>query len=212
MKKIIILLIMAGGAYWGYGNLDSFMSGPGAFDESGKPLVLLFTMNECGQPCADVVADLRSRGVAFEEINAGTDEGRSRIEKFGVMQVPLTVIGDAKVVGTNLTAIESALGEVTGMTAYSPAVQQVMKNHFDAGGNPRVVLYGTTTCPYCTKMRSYLDGRKVAYEFQDVAASTSARSDFDILRGRGYPLTYVGFRRIDGYDVNKIDQAVKDLL
>lgn len=145
MKKIIILLLIAAAAYWGYNNYGSLMSGPGAFDEQGKPKVLVFTMDTCGQPCADVAGELRGRGIAFEEVNVGTDEGRSRIEKFGVMQVPLTVIGTTKIVGNDLPAIESALGEAAGMAALTPLVREVMKNHFDEKGNPRVVIYGTNT-------------------------------------------------------------------
>lgn len=199
-------------AYWGYKYYGSITSGPGAFDAQGKPTVLLFTLDGCGGPCADVAGELRARGIAFEEVNVATEEGRSRIEKFGIKQLPLTVIGSRKVAGNDLPAIESALAEAKGMEALSPAVQQVMKNHFDETGKPRVVMYGTGTCPYCKRMREYMDGRKIAYQFVDITGSSSARSDFDILRGRGYPLIFVGYRRIDGYDENKVNQAVKELL
>ena len=212
MKKVIILLLIAAAAYWGYKSYGSMMSGPGAFDGQGKPKVLLFTLDGCGQPCTDVAADLRSRNIAFEEINVATDEGRSRIEKFGVMQVPFTVIGSRTVIGSDLPAIEAALAEARGMEAISPAVQDVMKSHFGEQGKPKVVLYGTNTCPYCNRMRQHLEGRKIAYQFMDVAGSSDARRDFDVLRGRGYPLIFVGYRRIDGYDEARVDQAVKELL
>ncbi len=212
MKKIIIVILIVAVAYWGYRKYGSNLFGFGEFDAQGKPKVVLFTMEGCGQPCADVTADLRSRNVTFEEVNVATDEGRSRIEKFGVMQVPLTVIGSKKVLGNDLPAIEAALAEAQGMGALTPAVQEVMKNHFDAQGKPRVVMYGTNTCPYCKRMREYMDSHKIAYQFMDVAGDSNARRDFDILRGRGYPLIFVGYRRIDGYDEGKVDQAVKDLL
>lgn len=61
-------------------------------------------------------------------------------------------------------------------------------------------------------MREHLDGRRIPFQFINVADSSSAKRDFDILRGRGYPLIFVGYRRIVGYDVNGVDQAVKDLL
>lgn len=212
MKKIIILLLIAAAGYWGYKNFGSFTSGSGAFDEQGKPKVLLFTMDSCGQPCTEVAGDLRSRGIPFEEINVMTEEGRSRIEKFGAAQVPFMVVGSRKVVGSDLPAVESALAEAKGMDTLTPAVQQVMRNHFDAQGKPRMVMYGTTWCPYCTKMREYLDGRKVAYLFIDAEGSSDAKVDYATLRGRGYPLIFVGYRRIDGYDESKVDQAVKELL
>lgn len=212
MKKIIVLLLIAGAAYWGYRHFDSFMAGPGSFDGSGKPTVLLFTMEGCGDLCGSVAADLRGRGIAFEEVNVSTDEGRSRIEKFGIMTVPLAVIGNSKVVGNDLPGLESALAEAYGMEVLSPLVRQVMQNHFDAQGKPQVVLYGTKTCPWCNKMREHLDGRKVPYQFQDVNRSSSTMRDFDALRGTGYPLLYVGYRRIIGFDTGLVDKTIKELL
>lgn len=61
-------------------------------------------------------------------------------------------------------------------------------------------------------MRAYLDGRKTACLFVDVSGYGDGRRDFDILRGRGYPLIFVGYRRIDGYDEARVDQAVRELL
>ncbi len=213
MKRIFIVVLIAAAAYWGYTRYGSALFGSGAFDEDGKPKVLLFVMEGCGQPCADVADDLRSRNVAFEEVNVATDEGRSRIEKFGVMQVPLTVIGGKKVIGSDLPAIEAALAEARGMDTLTQAEQQVIKNHFDEKNRPRVVMYGTETCPYCKRMRAYLEGRQVPYLFVDVSSpGSSGRADFETLRGRGYPLIYVGYRRIDGYNESMVDQAVKELL
>jgi glutaredoxin len=212
MKKIITLVLIVVAAYLVYKNYGSMSSDPGAFDDQGNPTVLLFTIDGCGQPCADVAGDLRSRNVTFEEVNVATDEGRSRIAKFGVTQVPLTVIGKRTVIGSDLPAIEAALAEAAGMDALSPAVQNVMRNHFDDQGKPKVVLYGTETCSYCKRMRAHLDERKIPYQFVDVSGFGSGRSDFETLRGRGYPLIFVGYRRIDGYNEAKVDQAVKELL
>jgi glutaredoxin len=212
MKKVIVLLLICAAAYWGYTKYGSTLFGSGAFDEQGRAKVVLFTMDSCGQPCADVAADLRNRNVAFEEVSVSTDEGRSRIEKYGATQVPFTVIGNDKVVGSDLPALEAALGEAYGMEVLTPAVQQVMRGHFDESGKPRVVMYGTDTCPHCKRLKAYLDERKVVYQFVDIAGFGSGRAEYDTLRGRGYPLTFVGYRRIDGYDEKKINLAVKDLL
>ncbi len=46
----------------------------------------------------------------------------------------------------------------------------------------------------------------------NVEADSSAMRDFNILNKRGYPLTFVGYRRIIGFDENRISQAVMDLL
>jgi len=212
MKKIIVLLLLAGAGYWGYRNYDSLLSGPGAFDAEGKPKVLLFVMDGCGAYCADVAEKLKSRNIPFEEINASTDEGRGRFEKFGDNRLPLTVVGRKTVAGNDLPAIDTALAEVMGIEVLTPAEQQAMGRHFDEQGKPRVVVYGTSWCPYCKRMREHLDGRKIAYQYIDVEQDSDGMRDYGILRGRGYPLVFVGFRRIDGFDANKVDQVVKELL
>lgn len=211
MKKVIVFLLLAAAAYWGYKNFGSFSSGSGAFDEQGNPKVLLFTMSPC-EPCDSVANDLRGRGIAFEAIDVMTDEGRNRIGKYDIQTVPLTVVGSRTVLGADLPAIESVLAEAKGMDALSPVVQNVMRNHFDDQGRPRVVMYGTSWCKYCGKMREYMEIRKIAYLFIDVEGSRDAQVDYETLRGRGYPLIFVGYRRIDGYDEIKVDQAVKELL
>ena len=212
MKKIIVLTLIALAGFWLYKNHGSMMSGPGAFDEQGKPRVILFIADACGAPCTDVATELRARNIPFEEVNGMTEEGRSRFDKFGETMVPLTVIGHKKVVTNDLPTIESALAEVSGIEVLPPVVQQVMRNHFDANGKPRVVMYGTNWCPSCKKMKGYMDDHKIPYLFVDVEGSRGAREDFETLRGRGYPLIFVGFRRIDGYNGNLLSQAVKDLL
>lgn len=212
MKKIFILLLICAAAFWGYKNFGSALSRSEAFDEQGRPKVILFTYDDC-EPCVDVSADLRSRNVAFEEVNGMTDDGRSRMEKFGdPARFPLTVIGARAILGNDLLEIESVLAEALGMDVLTPAVQRVMRNHFDEQGNPRVVLYGTTTCPHCKRMRAYLEGRAIAYQFVDVFGMGDGSVAFSTLRGIGYPLIYVGYRRIDGYDERKVDQAVSELL
>ncbi len=212
MKKAIIFLLIIAAAYWGYKNYGSQLFGSGELDEQGKPKVILFTADGCG-PCEDLAADLRSRNILFEEVNVATEEGATRIAKLGVRQLPLIVIGGKTFVCGDAPALEAALAEARGTDSLSPAVQQVMKNHFDEQGKPLVVMYGTETCPYCNRMRAYMDAHKIPYSFVDVSSpGSSGRADFDTLRGRGYPLIFVGYRRIDGYSEDKLNQAVKDLL
>ena len=212
MKKLFVLALLVFGGFLLYKNYGSFTANKDAFDDKGNPIVLVFTMDNCGAPCSDVLGDLRSKDIAFEEINIMTDEGRKRFEKYKERRLPLTVIGRQKIVGNNLQEIKAALAENYGMDALNGAEQLVMQNHFDEQGNPQVVMYGTSWCPYCKKMRAYFEKNSIPYTEIDVEASDAAKLDYETLKGRGYPLTYVGYRRIDGYDETRVSKAVKELL
>ncbi len=65
-------------------------------------------------------------------------------------------------------------------------------------GQP-VVMYATTTCPYCAKARALFAARGVAYIEYQIDASKAANDDFIARGGRGVPLLYIGDRRIQGF-------------
>jgi glutaredoxin len=62
-----------------------------------------------------------------------------------------------------------------------------------------VVLFATSTCPYCAKARHLLDTRKVDYRAVLIDASEAASRRFHDLGGTVVPLLFVGDRRIAGY-------------
>src|SRR3989337_575775 len=212
MKKMIVLAVLVVGCYLLYKNCGSSPSNKGAFDAQGNATVILFTMENCGSACSDVIGALKERNIVFEEIDIMSEEGRRRFEAFGERGVPLTVIGRRKILGSNLDEITTVLAETYGGKTLNGAEQSVMGNHFDETGNPRVVMYGASWCPYCRQAKEYFARNNIPYVEIDVDKSSLARRDYDILKGRGYPLIYVGYRRISGYSEEAISQAVRELL
>ena len=69
-----------------------------------------------------------------------------------------------------------------------------------------ITVYSTKTCPWCTKVKEYLDGKKIAYEVVDVAANREAAMEMVKKTGQmGVPVTRIGEAYIIGYNPEAID-------
>lgn len=77
-------------------------------------------------------------------------------------------------------------------------------------GKP-VVLFATSTCPYCAKVRKLFAERHVAYTEHQIDKSADANREFLARKGIGVPLLYIGDRRIDGFREAAIVNALAAL-
>lgn len=68
-----------------------------------------------------------------------------------------------------------------------------------AAGRP-VVLFATTTCPYCARARSLLDAMKVDHVVYDIDASEPARALYAQLHANSVPVLVTSGLRITGFD------------
>lgn len=165
----------------------------------GKPLVILFTGPECEQQCGALRATLEKRKVAFQEVDlSGPDAAIAA--RYGVDVYPVTMIGERKLVGSDTLPVAGALAEAFGDDVLTRAEKMAMSNHFDAQGRPKVVLYGTAWCGYCRKQRALFAERHIAFDDVNVEADERGQLAYSALNGSGYPLTYVGYRRYEGYN------------
>jgi Glutaredoxin-like protein, YruB-family len=74
-----------------------------------------------------------------------------------------------------------------------------------------VVVYSTTTCPWCTKAKEYLDSLKVAYESVNVSQDRAAAAEIvEKTRQRGVPVIKIGEQYIVGFDQAKIQSTLKE--
>ncbi len=72
-----------------------------------------------------------------------------------------------------------------------------------------ITVYSSKTCPWCTKVKEYLDGKGVAYETVDVSENREAAMDMVKKTGQmGVPVTKIGERYIIGYDPDSIDEEI----
>ncbi|MGB9991463.1 glutaredoxin family protein [Massilia sp. SM-13] len=81
-------------------------------------------------------------------------------------------------------------------------------SHF-ASLNSKVVVYGTTTCPFCAKAREYLAEKKVVYSDFNVDNSEEARKKYKTLNVKAVPAILIGDRLITGFRPDAIDDALK---
>jgi glutaredoxin 3 len=67
--------------------------------------------------------------------------------------------------------------------------------------DPKVVIYTTGWCPYCTRARELLDSKGVAFEEIDVDARPEARTEMMARSGRRtVPQIFIGATHVGGCD------------
>lgn len=71
-----------------------------------------------------------------------------------------------------------------------------------------VVLFSTSTCPYCQKTRELLAEEHVDYRDFVVDRSADAEREFKALGGGGVPQLFVGNRRITGFRPDAIRESL----
>lgn len=73
-----------------------------------------------------------------------------------------------------------------------------------------VVVYSTPTCPYCDKLKSYLDQKGVDYTDYNVAQNRDKAKEMIQKTGqRGVPVSEINGETIVGFDQGKVDKALK---
>ena len=211
MKKILVLAVLAIAGYQLYQHGFSFSSSKGAFDAQGKPLVVLFVGPGCGEICNSIRSYLQARSVDFQEVDIAGSDGAPVANKYGVRSFPTTLVGSQQILGNDMLRITSVLAEAYGSKVLSRKESRVMAKHFDDGGRAQVVMYATTWCPYCKKQREYFAENNIVYKEVDVEASEENKLQYSALEANGYPLTYVGYRRFDGYHEADLESAIAEL-
>lgn len=82
----------------------------------------------------------------------------------------------------------------------APAMQAGDFSAIVASAGRPVVLFATTTCPYCAKARNLLDAMKVDHVVYDLDASEPARALYAQLHANSVPVLVTSGLRITGFD------------
>lgn len=79
-----------------------------------------------------------------------------------------------------------------------------------------IKLYSLSTCPWCKKVKQFLDDRNVSYECVEVdllagEEQKQAVAEVERLTGqRSFPVTVIGETVIRGYKEEELERALED--
>lgn len=193
--KLLITLLTAGAAIWFFTNGGLPGMNTGFFLPDGTPGVALVTSDQCGNGCEKARQHLRSRGIAFTEINASKDpEGWKALGK--PRTLPFLATGYEQAAGFNPGFFSSALGTSLGMSGLSAQEQRIYAKHFDSVGVPKVVLYGTDWCGYCNRLRKNMESEGIRYDYRNMEKPAKQTWLMEAMGIYGYPVVYVGYERV----------------
>ena len=73
-----------------------------------------------------------------------------------------------------------------------------------------VKVFSFQSCPYCEKLKRYLDARGVEYEVRDIELDETAREECEKISGDlAVPVTTIdGKNYVVGFDKKKIDELL----
>jgi len=72
-----------------------------------------------------------------------------------------------------------------------------------------ITVYSTKTCPWCTKVKEYLEGKNIDFEVVDVSTDREAAMEMVKKTGQmGVPVTKIGEKFIVGYNPEAIDEEI----
>ena len=78
-----------------------------------------------------------------------------------------------------------------------------------SAGQPEVLLYATSWCPYCAKTREFLRMRGIQYTEYDIEHDAAAAEDYRRLGGNGVPVVVVGDEVVHGYDPDRMTALLR---
>ena len=74
----------------------------------------------------------------------------------------------------------------------------------------QVVLYATSWCSYCQKMREYFKRQNIEYLEYDVEENAVGRAEFDEIGANGIPVVLVKGHIVEGYDTKAIFKLIRE--
>ncbi|WP_414838135.1 glutaredoxin family protein [Candidatus Nanosalina sp. VS9-1] len=75
----------------------------------------------------------------------------------------------------------------------------------------QIEVFATPTCPYCIKLKEWLDEKGYSYEEYNVGNDRDAAKRMIERTGqRGVPQTFIGDKEIIGFQPEKVEEAIEE--
>ena len=71
-----------------------------------------------------------------------------------------------------------------------------------------IILYTSSTCPYCTLAKEYLEEKGAEFVEKNVQKDTEARKELMAMGHMGVPVVVIDGEEIVGFDKSKMDLAI----
>jgi glutaredoxin len=180
----VIIAVIAVCGYFGYRKFAGGTAGN-----------VVFTSNDCGDPCQSAVAHLTMAGVEFTECNIDSSkENLKKFRKYGGNTLPLAIISDKPLFGYNQATYQNVIDEFQG-------------KYLQESANS-VVMYSSRGCGYCRRAQELFAEYRIQYVEHDISYPDS-RQRYTELNGRGVPLILINGTRINGFDKQAILEALQ---
>ena len=72
-----------------------------------------------------------------------------------------------------------------------------------------VIMYATAWCTYCKKAREYFARYKIEYTEYDIEKDEQAKRMYELMGGGGVPLLLVDGQKIRGFNLAKLNSALR---
>ncbi len=71
-----------------------------------------------------------------------------------------------------------------------------------------VVVYTSSTCPYCDSVKEYLNERGVSYTEKNISTDVDARKELMKMGHMGVPVTIVDGEEVVGFNKERLDELL----
>lgn len=72
----------------------------------------------------------------------------------------------------------------------------------------QVIVYSSSTCPYCTMVKNFFDSKGINYIEKNVSTDTTARKELMGMGHMGVPVSIIDGTEVVGFDKQKLEDLL----